>query len=89
MKGYFEKRGQARLDGDFDECWCIFEKDRDALLSPAEGILGHMVTVSVAYGQGARLITTPDSLYGHIRQIFHLNLLFFFFTLSVILFWSL
>ncbi len=33
LKGYFEKRGQARLDGDFDECWCIFEKDRDALLS--------------------------------------------------------
>ncbi|KAK2885785.1 hypothetical protein Q8A67_016622 [Cirrhinus molitorella] len=44
LKGYFEKRGQARLDGVFDECRCIFEKARDALLSPAEGILGHMVT---------------------------------------------
>ncbi len=50
------------MDGDFDECLCMFEKDRDALHSPAEGILGHMVTLSVAYGQGARFIISPGAL---------------------------
>lgn len=57
LKGYFEKWGQARLDEDV-----FLREDRDALLSPAEGILGHMVTVSVAYGQGGWIITSPDSL---------------------------